>query len=86
MSSPAISALFSPHDVRGGAIASSAFPMAAAKGDRARLGAAIGLETPKLESFGRCVVLRAAQRALDGRPKVPALAAFILSRFGVSLL
>jgi hypothetical protein len=40
------------------------------------LGAAIGLETPKLESFGRCVVLRAAQRALDGRSKLPALAAF----------
>ena len=28
---------------------------------------AIRLGTPRLESFGRCVVLRAAQRALDGR-------------------
>jgi hypothetical protein len=40
------------------------------------LGAAIRLAVPRLESFGRCVVLRAAQRALDGRAKVPALDEF----------
>ena len=40
------------------------------------LGAAIRLATPRLESFGRCVVLRTAQWALDGRAKLPALAEF----------
>ena len=40
------------------------------------LGAAIRLATPRLESFGRCVVLRTAQWALDGRSKLPALAEF----------
>ena len=33
------------------------------------LWSAIKLGTPRLESFGRCVVLRAAQWALDGRSK-----------------
>jgi DNA methylase len=40
------------------------------------IGAAIRLATPRLESFGRCVVLRTAQWALDGRTKLPALAEF----------
>jgi DNA methylase len=40
------------------------------------LGAAIRLATPRLESFGRCVVLRTAQWALDGRSKLPAFAEF----------
>ena len=33
------------------------------------LSSAIGLGTPRLEAFGRCVVLRTAQWALDGRSK-----------------
>jgi DNA modification methylase len=33
------------------------------------MASAIRLGTPRLESFGRCVVLRAAQRALDGRSR-----------------
>ena len=33
------------------------------------IGSAIRLGTPRLESFGRCVVLRTAQWALDGRSK-----------------
>jgi hypothetical protein len=33
------------------------------------LASAISLRTPRLETFGRCVVLRAAQWALDGRMK-----------------
>src|SRR5262249_21968364 len=33
------------------------------------IASATGLGTPRLESFGRCVVLRTAQRALDGRSK-----------------
>lgn len=37
------------------------------------MGAAFTLSTPRLESFGRCVVLRAAQWALDGRAKLPSL-------------
>jgi hypothetical protein len=37
------------------------------------MGAAIKLGTPRLESFGRCVVLRTAQWALDGRAKLPSL-------------
>jgi hypothetical protein len=32
---------------------------------------AIALGTPRLEAFGRCVVLRTAQWALDGRSKLP---------------
>src|SRR6202035_5827550 len=40
------------------------------------LASAIKLGTPRLESFGRCVVLRTAQWALDGRAKLPALAEF----------
>ena len=40
------------------------------------IGAAIKLPTPRLESFGRCAVLRAAQWALDGRAKLPSLADF----------
>jgi hypothetical protein len=35
------------------------------------LGAAIELDTSRMESFGRCVVLRAAQWALDSRAKLP---------------
>lgn len=34
---------------------------------------AIRLGTPRLEFFGRCVVLRAAQRALDGRSTIASL-------------
>jgi hypothetical protein len=37
------------------------------------LGAAIRLRSPRLERFGRCVVLRTAQWALDGRAKLPSL-------------
>lgn len=37
------------------------------------LGAAIRLDAPKLEAFGRCAVLRTAQWALDGRAKLPSL-------------
>ena len=33
------------------------------------MASAIRLGTPRLESFGRCVVLRTAQWALDGRSK-----------------
>lgn len=40
------------------------------------LGAAIRLDSPRLENFGRCVVLRTAQWALDGRAKLPSLADF----------
>jgi hypothetical protein len=40
------------------------------------LGAAIQLGTPRLQSFGRCVVLRTAQWALDGRAKLPSLDGF----------
>jgi hypothetical protein len=35
------------------------------------LGAAIGLGNHRLESFGRCAVLRTAQWALDNRAKLP---------------
>jgi DNA methylase len=34
---------------------------------------AIALGTPRLEAFGRCVVLRTAQWALDGRNKLPSI-------------
>jgi hypothetical protein len=37
------------------------------------LGSALLLGTPRLESFGRCVVLRTAQWALDGRKRLPSL-------------
>ncbi len=37
---------------------------------------AIQLDTPRLESFARCVVLRTAQWALDGRKKTPAIEEF----------
>ncbi|MVT68369.1 hypothetical protein GPL21_25055 [Bradyrhizobium pachyrhizi] len=39
------------------------------KGIEQSLASAIKLGTPRLESFGRCVVLRSAQWALDGRSK-----------------
>jgi hypothetical protein len=35
------------------------------------LAAAVGLDTPRLEGFGRCAVLRTAQWALDGRNELP---------------
>jgi hypothetical protein len=37
------------------------------------LGAAIRLGEPRLQSFGRCAVLRTAQWALDGRKSLPSL-------------
>lgn len=37
------------------------------------LASAIALGTPRLEAFGRCVVLRTAQWALDGRSKLPSV-------------
>lgn len=37
------------------------------------LGAAIRIGSPRLEAFGRCVVLRTAQWALDSRAKLPSL-------------
>jgi hypothetical protein len=40
------------------------------------LGSAIRLGSPRLESFGRCVVLRTAQWALDSRKRLPSLAEF----------
>jgi hypothetical protein len=40
------------------------------------LGAAIALGSPRLEAFGRCVVLRAAQWALDGRKTLPTFGEF----------
>jgi hypothetical protein len=40
------------------------------------LAAAVGLGTPRLESFGRCAVLRTAQWALDGRSKLPTIDEF----------
>jgi DNA methylase len=39
-------------------------------------GSAIGLRNPRLESFGRCSVLRTAQWALDGRSKQATVATF----------
>jgi DNA methylase len=39
------------------------------KGIEQALSSAIRLRTPRLEAFGRCVVLRAAQLALDGRSR-----------------
>jgi hypothetical protein len=40
------------------------------------ISAAIGLCTPRLQSFGRCAVLRTAQWALDGRKKLPTIDEF----------
>jgi hypothetical protein len=40
------------------------------------LGSAIRLRSKRLESFGRCVVLRTAQWALDGRKNVPSISEF----------
>jgi hypothetical protein len=40
------------------------------------LGSAIGLGSPRLEAFGRCVTLRSAQWALDGRAKLPSFGEF----------
>lgn len=40
------------------------------------LGAAIRLGDRRLEAFGRCAILRAAQWALDGRAKLPSVAEF----------
>lgn len=37
------------------------------------LASALSLGTPRLERFGRCVMLRAAQWALDGRARLPSL-------------
>jgi DNA methylase len=39
------------------------------KGVEQALASAIRMKTPRLEAFGRCVVLRAAQWALDGRSR-----------------
>jgi hypothetical protein len=40
------------------------------------IASAIGLGKPRLEVFGRCVVLRTAQWALDGRSKLPTVYGF----------
>ncbi|WP_292326547.1 DNA methyltransferase [Mesorhizobium sp.] len=40
------------------------------------MGAAIALGEPRLEAFGRCVVLRTAQWALDGRKALPSIGEF----------
>lgn len=40
------------------------------------LASAISLGAPRLEAFGRCVVLRTAQWALDGRVKLPTIEEF----------
>ncbi len=41
------------------------------KGIEQALASAIRLDSPRLEAFARCVVLKAAQWALDGRKKLP---------------
>ncbi len=46
------------------------------KGIEQALASAIGLGTPRLETFGRCVVLRTAQWALDGRSKLTSIEEF----------
>ena len=46
------------------------------KGIEQALSSAVSLGTPRLESFGRCAVLRAAQWALDGRSKLPSIDEF----------
>ena len=43
------------------------------KGIEQGLDSAIRLGSPRLEAFGRCVTLRTAQWALDGRAKLPSL-------------
>ena len=40
------------------------------------LGSAMRLHSPRLEAFGRCVVLRTGQWALDGRKNLPSLHEF----------
>jgi hypothetical protein len=40
------------------------------------LGSAIALRSPRQEAFARCVVLRTAQWALDGRKKLPSMIEF----------
>jgi hypothetical protein len=40
------------------------------------ISSAISLGSPRLEAFGRCVVLRTAQWALDGRSKLPTIEEF----------
>lgn len=40
------------------------------------LGSALTLDSPRMEAFGRCVVLRTAQWALDGRKKLPSISEF----------
>lgn len=40
------------------------------------LGSAMRLGTPRMETFARCVVLRTAQWALDGRKKLPSIGEF----------
>jgi DNA methylase len=46
------------------------------KGIEQALGRAIALGSPRLEAFGRCVVLRTAQWALDGRSKETSIEEF----------
>lgn len=40
------------------------------------LGSAMRLDSPRLEAFGRCVALKTAQWALDGRKSLPSLDSF----------
>jgi len=40
------------------------------------LGSAIALHSPRLEAFARCVILRTAQWALDGRKNLPSMVEF----------
>jgi hypothetical protein len=46
------------------------------KGIEQALASAIRLGTPRLETFGRCAVLRTSQWALDGRSKIPTIDEF----------
>jgi hypothetical protein len=48
----------------------------------------VRLRSPQLEAFGRCVVLRTAQWALDGREKLPSVAEFreMLSENAVEMI
>jgi hypothetical protein len=52
------------------------------------LGSAMRLRSPEMEAFARCVVLRTAQAALDGREKLPSIAAFreMLSEDAVEMI
>jgi hypothetical protein len=52
------------------------------------LGSALQLPGPRLEAFARCVVLRTAQWALDGRKVLPSVDAFreMLSENGTDML